>query len=377
MSLIRPFAWLAALIAVLGTASPALAQRYQPFIDPGYFDPDFQFFAPAEVGDYSGGEEPNTGVYVSVERMYLNVNRPDGEASLDSRFQGDFTWGNRMEIGYMTEDKTGWQLVGMHMNGPNMSLLTLQERLDRINDDDDPPDDPDPILQDRNPRQYLLETSLNKMTYSALELNKVWRRKEFHNGAVLEPIVGFRYMKVQDRYRRDEYFRYASTVLPPTGQPDPGTPNVSGPWEELQVDSAFFENNMFGGQLGAHLFRQRGHWLLSTDMRFFACHNFQYLETIDSSVQTRYAGPVAPAAEGSPVQVEIKSSTHTFDNRDMFVWGGELRAEAAYELTRDINLRFGGYLLHLGKGIGRGNNFDFNDQDVVMGGVTFGFTVNR
>jgi hypothetical protein len=266
--------------------------------------------------------------------------------------------------------------VAMHMNGPNESLFTFQERLDRINEDDEPPDDPDPILQDRNPRQYLLETSLNKATYSALELNKVWRRKEFHNGAVLEPLIGFRYMKFQDRYRRDEYFRYGSTLLPP-GNPDPGNFNVSGPWEELQVNSAFFENNMFGGQLGGRLFRQRGHWMLSTDVRFFACHNFQYLETIDSRVQTRYQGPVIPATEGADVQVVITESTHTYSNADMFVWGGEVRAEASYELTRDINLRFGGYMLHMGKGIGRGNNFEFNDQDVVMGGVTFGFTINR
>lgn len=370
MSLIRPFAWLAVVLAVLGMASPAMAQRYQPFIDPGYFNPDFQFFAPAEVGDYSGGEEPNEGVYFDYDKMYLNVSRADGEASLFSPFQGDFMYGNRYELGYMTEDKTGWQLVGTHVN-IGESIFQFQERLNRINEDDLPVnDEPDPILQDRNPRNYFLETSLNKGRYSGLELNKVWRRKEFHNGAVLEPIVGLRYMKYVDEYRRDEYFRYAATVIPP-GQPDPANPNVNGPFEELQSDWANLENNMFGGQLGARLFRQRGHWLLSGEVRMFACANFQYLHTIESSRITRYNTGL------DDVQLELRERADFFDNRDMFVWGGEVRAEASYELTRDINLRFGLYVLDLGQGIGRGPDFTENNQDVVMAGATFGFTINR
>src|SRR5688572_7199506 len=107
MSLIRPYAWLAALLAVLGMAAEASAQHYQPFIDPGYFNPDFQFFAPAEVSAYSGGEPPNTGFYCDYDRVYINITRPDNEPSLFSQHQGDFTWGNRWELGYMTEDDTG------------------------------------------------------------------------------------------------------------------------------------------------------------------------------------------------------------------------------------------------------------------------------
>ena len=63
MSSLRPFAWLAALLAALGVATSAQAQHFQPFIDPGYFEPDLQFFAPAEVSEFGCGEPPNTGVY--------------------------------------------------------------------------------------------------------------------------------------------------------------------------------------------------------------------------------------------------------------------------------------------------------------------------
>jgi hypothetical protein len=369
MSLIRPFACLAALLALLGAASEAAAQRYQPFIDPGYFEPDFQFFAPAEVGDFGDGEPPNTGVYIDYDRTYINMTRPDGEASLFSPFEGDWTWGNRWELGYMTEEDTGWQVVAWHITGPNEAITFFQERIDRLNPDDEPPEDPDPIVQDRNPRNYILETSLNKANYAAFELNKTWRRKEFHNGSILEPLIGFRFMKFKDRYRRDTYERFASDIV---GQPVPGVPTVDGRFEELTTDGAIFDNNMVGGQLGFRFFHQRGHWLLSTDIRFFACQNFQSLETMTSTRLTRYDTPA-----GDDVQLELNDTVHAWQNADEFVWGGEVRAEASYELTREINLRFGMVFLDLGQGIGRGNDILLNTQDVQMAGVTFGVTINR
>lgn len=369
MSLNRPFAWLAALLVVLGLASDALAQHYQPFIDPTYFQPDLQFFAPAEVSAYSGGEPPNTGFYFDYDRVHINMTRPVDEASLFSYAQGDFTWGNRYELGYMTEDETGWQLVHWHINGPYEAIKLFQERLDVFNEDDEPPDDPDPIIQDRNPRQYILEDSLNQALYSSVEFNKVWRRKEFHNGTILEPIVGLRYVNFKDFYRRDDYTRFES--IGPPGQPDPGTPNVNGDWEQLQSNRAIFENAMFGGQLGCRVFNQRGRWLLSGELRAFALQNYQTLNNIQFTRQTRYT-----AFLGDP-EVELQFRTDTFLHADEFVYGGEVRAEASYELTRDINLRFGAVFIDFANGIGRGNIMLNNDQDVQMAGVTFGFTVNR
>src|SRR5438128_9075842 len=104
MSLIRPFAWLAALIVALGLSASARAQVFQPFVDPGYFEPDFQWFAPAEVGDIGYPERPNTGFYATYDRTYVNVSRPINQFDFGSGNQGDFTWGNRWEVGYMTDD---------------------------------------------------------------------------------------------------------------------------------------------------------------------------------------------------------------------------------------------------------------------------------
>ena len=61
MSMLRPIAWLAAVLSALPTAALAINhqppdQQLTPFVDPSYFSHDFQFFAPAEVDDF-GGEE--------------------------------------------------------------------------------------------------------------------------------------------------------------------------------------------------------------------------------------------------------------------------------------------------------------------------------
>src|SRR5262245_29505173 len=66
-----------------------------------------------------------------------------------------------------------------------------------------------------------------------------------------------------------------------------------------------------------------------------------------------------------------------YNRASQFVWGGEVRGEAAYELTRDINLRVGFVFLDFAQGVGRGNLMRTNNAGVIMSGVTFGFTVNR
>jgi hypothetical protein len=369
MSMMRPFACLAWVVALLALASPVEAQYFQPFIDPGYFEPDFQFFAPAEVDDFGGLEPPNTGVYFDYDRTYVWMSRPEGETSLFSETTGDFTWGNRYELGYMTEEKSGWQGVLWHIDGPNEAIRVLTERLDRFNTGDSSTN-PDPILNDRNPRYYNVRTSLNEAKFSSFEFNKVWRRKEFHNGTVFEPLLGFRYMKFKDFYVRDRYERFDEDA---NGQPVPVPPTVDGTFEQMTTDGAVFDNAMFGGQLGGRIFHQRGHWLLSADVRFFACQNFQMLERMRTVTQTRYSA-VSP---GGVPELELISRTSSFEHADEFVWGGEVRAEASYELTREINLRFGMVFLDLARGIGRGNVIQNNEEDVQVAGVTFGFTINR
>src|ERR1043165_8514220 len=136
MSMIRPIAWLAALVVALAVAASASAQgmppltspgtdhfwEFQPFIDPGYFQSDFQFFAPAEVNDFGGEEKPNTGFYITFDRTDMLVSRPIDRFSFGSQTKMDNAWGNRMELGYMKGDPSGWQGVLWHVNGPNETV---------------------------------------------------------------------------------------------------------------------------------------------------------------------------------------------------------------------------------------------------------------
>ena len=384
MSIIRPIAWLATAVVVLGIAAIANAQQripappgivtqpgsghfweFQPFLDPGTFNPDFQFFAPAEVDEFGGEEEANYGLYVTFDRTYVNVSRPKDEFSFNSQHQGDFTWGNRMEVGYMMGDPKGWQAVLWHVNGPN-ETFSSSDFLQNITD----------ITGDATGEVLTPGTinTVNQMKLSSFELNRVWRMKPFHNQSYFEPLLGYRYMNVKDYFRRE-------TLL--LEQPGVG-PNAAANDEffRRELTKCDFENQMHGGQLGARWFGQRGHWMLSAELKMFAVANFQSLRTVtEESVLPNpdillFDGDTAdlinPLGSGGDL-----NRTLDHQRASQFVWGGEVRGEAAYELTRDINLRVGFVFLDLGQGIGRGNLIRLNNQAVQMAGVTFGFTVNR
>ena len=389
MSLKSQFAWIAALVAVVSVASVARAQRVtvshashngvNPFIEPDTFNPDLQFFAPAQVDPYSGGEPPNVGFYGRVSRLYINVSRTEGADSLFSGHDGDFTWGNLLDLGYMTPERIGWTSSVWHFSGPNEYFARVQERLNRRNEND-PSDGQDPgggggqtgepIIQDRNPRAYLVANALNVARFTSFEINRVFRRKELHYGGLFEPFCGVRYMKFIDFGRADDYARFASDA---DGNIDLNTPAAEGPWEVYTTNRSEFENTMLGGQLGFRLSKQTGHWLLSTEFRAFAMQNWQFFRIKSEETQTRYDDI------GTDATVEIVLENSAIGNADdaAFVWGGEIRMDATYELTRDINLQGGFVLLDLGKGVGRGISFSNNSQDVMMVGVSLGFTVNR
>ncbi|HUE70486.1 MAG TPA: hypothetical protein VMP01_06305 [Pirellulaceae bacterium] len=405
MSLTRPHSWLAALLAAVSLTATAQAQdfanqyrelpatspefhnRLNPFIEFDEFDPDLQFFAPAEVTDFGGGEPPNTGFYVTYDRMYINASRPEGDPSFDDVGDGDFGWGNRWDVGYMTADHVGWGASIWHLNGPNELLSVWQERLGRFNEDDFPlGSGEEPVLNNRNDgsqlaRVYLVADSLNVIKVTNFELNRTWRRKQFHNGAVLEPFIGLRYMLIRDFGRADNYHRYDEDAV---GNPIIGPEIFEGPWEQYQTHRNVFENSMLGGQLGLRLFKQSGHWLLSGEFRAIALQNWQFLARHRDTTLTR----VDDFNTGGLPEIIIEERFLQSTDFSEFVWGGEIRGEAAYELTRDISLRFGFFMMNLGQGIGRSNvirPFPFadtalvakNEQDLFLGGLTFGFTVNR
>src|SRR5439155_2500467 len=121
-----------------------------------------------------------------------------------------------------------------HVNGPNETFANSesQERVQALD-------------TAGTQQQFLFPTavdSINQLKMTSFELNKVWRLKPYHNGTILEPLVGYRYFNVRDYFRRDSLFELPFPPRPTT--------------DELFVNTtrlANFINSMHGAQLGARL----------------------------------------------------------------------------------------------------------------------------
>ena len=130
---------------------------------------------------------------------------------------------------------------------------------------------------------------------------------------------------------------------------------------------------MVGGQFGARWFKVKGRWNLSGEIRAFLFSNFQYQNTTNFTELTFYDN----TGVDEPAEGVFLNRTYTNGNATEFVFGGEVRAQAAYEVTRDLALRVGFTFMDFGRGVGRGNTVAANDEGVVMYGWTFGVDFKR
>ncbi|MFP6751577.1 MAG: hypothetical protein VB855_07875 [Pirellulaceae bacterium] len=367
------------ILVVCGLASGASAQRMLPLMDiePGEFNADYQLFSPLQTDDFIDGFKANTGWFFTYDRTYFRTTRPDAEASF---MQSDRTWGNRFDFGYMTSQGHGWYFSVLDLSGPNVSERIRQERNNRFVEGS-PQEEPIDPPQDNNNREtgardYFLNDTLNVATLSNFEINKTFRREPRSNGSIVEPFVGFRMGRFTDFYRNDEYNRYDDEGNPVPLIPDPNDPDSPAPddaaIEEYISSNANLSNNMFGGQIGTRWYNKKGRWMLSGELKAFAMANLQHLEDRTFTTIT-----LVDVGTDNDVDTETRQFITSYASANEFVVGGEIRAEAAYEVTRDFSLRFGFELLEFGKGIGRGNDITQNTQSTTLYGLTFGCTLNR
>lgn len=372
---------------------------WQPFVDTTAFPSDFQFFAPADFGEFGDGPAPTVGWFGAFSRMYIRMSRPEAEPASS---EGDFTWGNRITLGYMSEEGHGWFGEHWHIDGPNYFNITEAERVNVLEPDDAINGDPDnvdlrgggggqgggnqvnaiantglPLSDVNNPisqdRRYFIRDSVNVADLTSFELNKSFRWKQLHYGSHFEPFFGFRYIKYQDFWEQDAYSRITDLGVD-VGQvpPLPQDPTLLQN-ERFDETISHFDNHMVGGQFGTRWYKIKGRWNLSGEIRAFLFSNFQFQETLQSSELTFYA---ATGVDEPPEGVFL-SNTLSSGSATEFVFGGEVRAQAAYEITRDVALRAGITFMQFGRGIGRGNNINANDEGVVMFGTTFGIDFRR
>lgn len=388
MSLLN-LAWRALAAVTLIVASPKLMGQnlpngpaYHPFAESLEFDPDWQYFAPVDVDallEQSPRKRAHTGWFASADRTFLWTSRAETEAS---KANGDFGWGNRFDIGFMTDDRSGWLVSFRNTGGPNVYDLIYQERINRVNTDDvnDPIGTPVNPFIDSNDEQigtraYLLADSLNVLGMTNFEINKTWRREPYRYGGIIEPMVGFKYTTLKDFAMNQDYTRSINLITTPGGV------TAQTQLETLVSDETTIRNQMVGGQLGARYFTHYNRWTLSSELRVFGLANFQNRDYAQKVYITEYSG--APAINVDVVATDYTTGTgfvHTSNTE--FVFGFEARAEAAYQFTKAFGLRGGVDVIDFADGIWRGanpgfGNINHHDQDVQLAGFTFGLEFNR
>ncbi|MHC2066981.1 hypothetical protein ACYFX5_05890 [Bremerella sp. T1] len=163
----RKALWGLVIAANLAVASSVQAQyetefpgALQPFSDVNLDNYDFQWFAPPITEQYGQDTiDPNTGIFFEYHRLFMNVSRSD---VAPGPWDGDATYGNRLDFGYMTDENYGWLMSGWRLDGPSYD-------------------------------------DVNRADFNSFEVNRTWRLPQFHKGFWIEPMVGLRFGQFNDK----------------------------------------------------------------------------------------------------------------------------------------------------------------------------------
>jgi hypothetical protein len=184
-----------------------------------------------------------------------------------------------------------------------------------------------------------------------------------------------RYIKFESIDQEQSYLRYdeETNLSVRTPPPVPTAELDNATIEQLISNTTNWTNQMVGGQLGLRWFKQKGHWNLSSEVRAFVFQNFQSYSYNQYVEDTYYDG----TGVGSNVLYVTKAQDGVDKHTAEFVVGTEIRAQAAYAISRALALRAGIEFMEFGRGVARGDTFRDNSEDVVMIGYTFGVDLNR
>ena len=365
-----------------------------PIQDPFAFDPDFRWFEPiyeADFEDMKPKKRANRGWYGSYDRLALRVSRPEGGADENKMDSG---WGHRYDLGFMTDKDSGWSMTYMSVDGPNaydtFDRLRLNERnlteritIPFVTAGGVQPFGIFPEDNRNNPgmnsRFYPVGNSENVADLKSFEFNKTWRLEPYHYGGMLEPLVGFRYMKFTDTFRQTSYT--SGLVADPGSTLGILNPPFFG--EQYTTQRSVAENDMYGGQVGFRYFKFQNRFRYSGEFKFFTMGNSQFNNEFTRTDTTVYAGgiPTTPIAPGAiPLALYQEQTPRSYGSNSQFVYGFDVRGEVSYQLTKMFELRTGVQVLDIAQGVWRGRLSDQNDrtnQSVVMVGATFGIAINR
>jgi len=330
MSIKHIISWLVAGAIVLGFQSSLWAQRVQPF-GPVDFDVDTQPFAPVDVNQLGGPMPANTGFFFTYDRLYTSMNRSNDFVQDD--FGGDDSWGNRYEIGYMSDesvhfDGSGWLVSVLHIDGPKLK-----------------PDREDYIYQvgtvNGRPFGFYDETAfrerpLNNASAGGVEVLKTWRTKPLHYGSYIEPMIGVRWFYLKDKGYRQVPRAFGFDFL---DLPDPMV------FFDDAADDA--RNDLVGPEVGLRWFKQNERWIVAAEGRFLAAAN-------------------------------MRSTNFDREQDVQFSPLAEIRFEATYEVFRHAALRVGYSGIFVPSHVTRSNvDLALTNDDLAIHALAFGFVYNR
>jgi len=317
---------------------------YTPFVEPGYFDHDLKFFAPTEIDEFSGPPKPKTGYFGEYNRLYAAMGR--GRADLQTTFGGNFSWGNRMVIGYMTDNDTGWSVEYQKQSGvsytQNNPVVALQRQVTT------------PTLALVAVNDFNFPQISVASEFHTVEIDKVFRMEPWQDGGYWEAFVGAKYSYSRDSMltRRTEVGLLLSDSL-------------------LEV-----KNDMLFASLGARFSKRKGSWKMSGEVRAFAGPSFQ------STFIRNNLAPIVPNPTVSPGGLNAANAlplanrpVFTQGSSESFVVGGDILMQSEFALTRDISITGGWILEHYGTGVLR-IVADGSDS-LTRAGVFGGIVVNR
>lgn len=295
--------------------SVQFAENTRPLAEPGIFNYDAQMFAPVEFANFRN-PEPSTGFFASYERTSTSISRSGSRDLLapgvllsDFPVGNDFMWGNRFEIGWVTENNDGWQLVYNKTEGGFFAFGR------------------DELVG--NP--MLVRTNLSNVA-----INRIFRQST-SNGGYLEPYIGLRYMSMSDKTLEDTLI----TI---------GDDDLNNRFKQSATNSAI------GPQVGSRYNLRTGRFRYGLDGGVSAMYNQQRYFATDLIV--------------SPTAIGINEFNQSDSS---FVPAVDLRLELVYYITRDVGLRGSAGFSYLWDGLNRSNNlttaFNPNSVNGIGGGV--------
>ncbi len=374
-------------------------------------DLDFNWFEPIYCNE-DKRPAANLGYFFEYQRLSTSVSRPkQGTVVIPTNIDqlpttevnvdiggdqySDWTNGNLFDFGYMRESNrhgaaSGWLVSVMKIDNPRHRLTNPNVAFDgtTIND----------VAGNPIGETFVTENAFN---IYGIDVNRVWRMEPTFKGAIIEPFIGLRYTRIRD------HFDYLVYNREPTA-PFPGSiPILDGNgqtrartlFDQFYSSNSYTDNDLFGGQLGMRVQKRRGRWRLGTELKGFAMNNFSQSTAVVTTQTTEqvqianydiFGARVDIQNQGDPV-IDIEPRGVVTKTANRFVWGGELRLNAGFDITKKFSIEVGGHFMAFADGIGRGQGYptlNSPEQDVptegqnrggafTTAGATLGFSINR